>query len=175
MATIGNKDLLFYVNEDGSLNFYESQSPKESDLKQYIEQEVQQDGESVFANEEVGLVTAVAYRDPATGYEEVSTRILGKRPFDLTFACFQVRVYYVAKGAQRKIRELCRTNGGAWRNGAVFNDIGAVVAEGGGLTANVAFGQLKVYYQSPAQPKGKISVIYANLGVGNWTPRAKIN
>ncbi|KAL9127657.1 MAG: hypothetical protein Q9217_003504, partial [Psora testacea] len=86
-----------------------------------------------------------------------------------------VRVYYVAKGPSRKIREVCRTNGGEWRNGNTFNDIGAVVADGGGLTANVAFGQLKVYFQSANQPKGKISVIYANLGVGNWTPRSKIN
>ena len=86
-----------------------------------------------------------------------------------------MRVYYVAKDT-RKIRELTRTDGGEWKNGKTFNDIGGVVAqEGPSLTANVAFGQLKVYYQSRDQQKGKISMIYANLGAANWTPRAKIN
>ena len=85
----------------------------------------------------------------------------------------QVRVYYV--DPESKLRELKRTNGGEWTAGKNFNDIGGTVAEGSGLSANVAFGQLKVYYQSATQPKGKTSLIYANLGVGNWTPRSRIN
>ena len=75
MATINGKDLVFYVKDDGSINFYESETPKEADLKPYRAQEIQQDSESVYANEQLGLVTAVAYRDPATGYEEVSATI----------------------------------------------------------------------------------------------------
>ena len=81
MATHCQKDLLFYVKEDGSINYYESTSPKEADLKQYREEEVQQGGESVLANQELALVTAVAYVDPATKADEVSAIILMNYPF----------------------------------------------------------------------------------------------
>ena len=86
-----------------------------------------------------------------------------------------MRVYYVAKGS-RKIKELTRTDGCGWKNGKNFNDIGGTVADvNPSLTANVAFSQLKVYFQSHDQPEGKISMIYSNLGAGNWTPRSIIN
>ena len=78
MATAHNKDVLFYVKEDGSINFYESESPREADLKPYKAIEIEQDGDSVRANEEMPLVTAVAYSDPTTGAEEVSATILMK-------------------------------------------------------------------------------------------------
>ena len=78
MATINHKDLLFYVTDYGAISFFESQSPKEADMKAYKDKNIQVDGETVLANEESSLITAVAYRDPATSKEEVSASLLGK-------------------------------------------------------------------------------------------------
>ena len=85
----------------------------------------------------------------------------------------QVRVYYV--GAGRKLREACRTGRNDWVDGNAFNGNQWELAEGGGLSANVAFGQLKVYYKDKAAGRGKTSVAYVNLGNRNWSRRLNMN
>ena len=81
VSTINKKDLLFYVKDDGAINFFESQSPKEAELKSYKNKHVDINGECVLANREVSLITAVAYEDPLTFKEEVSANPLSKTNF----------------------------------------------------------------------------------------------
>ena len=72
VVTISEKDLLFYVNQDYSLTYYESQTPDESKLKQYLSKTIDVGGDTIYVNKELPLVSAVAYKDPSSQKEEAS-------------------------------------------------------------------------------------------------------
>ena len=126
-------------------SIYESQSLREADLRQHREREIQQGGESVFANKGFGLVTPRTYWDWPIEADEVLQVNEGEVPLsDKT--CLPGAHLLHREMLYMQIRKLSRTHGSEWKNESTFNDVDSAVAEGCGLTANITFSQLKVYY-----------------------------
>ncbi|KAF4336565.1 hypothetical protein FBEOM_9549 [Fusarium beomiforme] len=129
--------ILFQVNEQYELIFYESQTPSEKiPRKKYDLNTLTVNGSPIKVNKNLPVIAAVAFTHPDS---------CGGKP--------QVRVYYVHRD-ELSLREVYRVGGhdDEWKDGMDFNDKSFTISQISGLTANV--------FQPPSEKKNFIVKVY---------------
>ncbi|KAI6772934.1 hypothetical protein HG530_003892 [Fusarium avenaceum] len=162
VATPEANTILFQVDQDFNLCFYESSTPDETENEKYDFKSLKVDGGVIKVNSKLPVVAAVA--------------------FSLQFYCngeAQVRVYYVSRDGNF-LRELQRAGGvkGKWKHGEKFNNKNYRIAENSGLTANVFQVSkenfaVKVYYQESNEDI-YADVVYNIVGSNEWSTRPNV-
>ncbi|KAF4430496.1 hypothetical protein FACUT_8862 [Fusarium acutatum] len=169
MVAVAQNDgntILFQVNKNFEIIFYESRTPSERiPRKKYDMNTLKIKGKSIKVNPKLPIISAVAFTHPES---------CGGRA--------QVRVYYVDRDSLF-LREIIRVGDKDedWNDGMDFNDKDYTICEVSGLAANVfqstgdkkSF-QIKVYYQRDGADEFA-DVSYNVVGVTDeWSTRPNV-
>ncbi|KAJ4038924.1 hypothetical protein NW758_008770 [Fusarium oxysporum] len=169
MVAVAQNDgntILFQVNKNFEIIFYESRTPSERiPRKKYDMNTLKIKGKSIKVNPKLPIISAVAFTHPES--------CGGKA---------QVRVYYVDRDSLF-LREIIRVGDKDedWNDGMDFNDKDYTICEVSGLAANVfqstgdkkSF-QIKVYYQRDGADEFA-DVSYNVVGVTDeWSTRPNV-
>ncbi|KAF5682410.1 hypothetical protein FDENT_7654 [Fusarium denticulatum] len=169
MVAVAQNDgntILFQVNKNYEIIFYESRTPSERiPRKKYDMNTLKIKGKSIKVNPKLPIISAVAFTHPES---------CGGRA--------QVRVYYVDRDSLF-LREIIRVGDKDedWNDGMDFNDKDYTICEVSGLAANVfqstgdkkSF-QIKVYYQRDGADEFA-DVSYNVVGVTDeWSTRPNV-
>ncbi|KAF5623254.1 uncharacterized protein FTJAE_10639 [Fusarium tjaetaba] len=169
MVAVAQNDgntILFQVNKNYEIIFYESRTPSERiPRKKYDMNTLKIKGKSIKVNPKLPIISAVAFTHPES---------CGGRA--------QVRVYYVDRDSLF-LREIIRVGDKDedWNDGMDFNDKDDTICEVSGLAANVfqstgdkkSF-QIKVYYQRDGADEFA-DVSYNVVGVTDeWSTRPNV-